>query len=95
MARRRIFMRMILDGLSSAAYLASFKPECFKAVWKAHGEYRSKRNSPDMAQIRDYLESHGKAASVEGWYSRWIIPQAMLRGKGIFRSIRKEDFYKG
>lgn len=95
MARHRIFVRMILDGLSSAAYLASFKRECFKAVWKAHGEYRSKRNSPDVAQIRDYLERHGKAASVEGWYSRWIIPQAMLRGKDIFRSIRKEDFYKG
>lgn len=89
----RLFQRKCLDGLSAVVYLLTLKTECFKSVLKAHREYRSLRKSPDVGQIRSYLEKYGQSASVSGIYRKWIILSSMLKGKDIFRSIRKEDFY--
>lgn len=43
-ARRRIFIRMTLDGVSAILYLLTFRWSCFKAVIQAHKEYRALRD---------------------------------------------------
>lgn len=94
MARRRMTARMILDGLSAAVYLASFRPACFKAVWRAHKDFRKTRAVPQAAEIGVYLARCGKKATVNGWYRKWIIPLSLAKGDRIYGSIREENFYK-
>ena len=40
-ARKRIFWRMVIDGCTGIAYLATFKWSSFMAVIQAHSEFRS------------------------------------------------------
>ena len=92
-ARRRIFLRKMLDGLSAAVYLATFKADCFKAVCKAHREYRKLRNTPDRKDILAFVRQHGDKAGVSGIYRKWIIMESLLKGENIFSSIKEKDFY--
>ena len=62
-ARRRIFVRKVLDGCAAAVYLLTFRFADFKAVWDAHQEYRSLR--------RPHLQD-GHAA-VKGFYQGLMI----------------------
>lgn len=94
MARRRMTARMVLDGLSAAVYLASFRPACFKAVWRAHKDFRKTRAVPQAAEIGGYLVRCGNKATVNGWYRKWIIPLSLAKGDRISGSIREENFYK-
>jgi GT2 family glycosyltransferase len=93
-ARRRIFLRKCLDGMSAAVYALTFRFKSLKAVYKAHKEYGQLTRKVDAAAIEHYLQgSHGQA-HVNGLYSRWIILQSIFKGESIFRHIKKEDFYK-
>ena len=92
-ARRRIFLRKCLDGMSFMVYALTFKGTNAKAVWKAHREYHQMTRKSDAA-VMDYLKEHRTKASVKGFYSRWIILQSILHGDGIFKHIKKDDFYK-
>lgn len=94
MARRRIVFRRLLDRISGLVYLVTLKGECFKAVLKAHKEYRCMKQTPTKAQIRQYLEIYGTSSEVTGIYRKWIILTSMLKGQKVFEGIRKEDFYK-
>ena len=94
MARRRILFRRLLDRVSGLVYLVTLKGECFKAVLKAHKEYRCMKQTPTKAQIRQYLEIYGTSSEVTGIYRKWIILTSMLKGQKVFECIRKEDFYK-
>lgn len=67
-AMRRIRTRMILDGLSGLIYLLTGKLESFKAVIKAHREYRNLRKGTAE-------DAH---ASIDGLVSYWIIPRNLL-----------------
>jgi len=93
-AGRLIRRRMILDGMSAAVYILTFKPECFKAVVKAHKEFRRLRRSETEADILKYLEKHARSAKVTGIYTKWIITSSLLKGDKVFDSIREKDFYK-
>ena len=93
-AGRLIRRRMILDGMSAAVYILTFKPECFKAVVKAHKEFRRLRRSETEADILNYLEKHARSAKVTGIYTKWIITSSLLKGDKVFDSIREKDFYK-
>jgi len=73
-ARRRIFMRMLLDGASALTYLVTKRYNSYKAVVQAHGEYRKLRRKPTPDEV-----AMQKDATVRGWYDGWIVP------KGIFR----------
>ena len=70
-AAARIFFRKILDGAAAAVYLLSFKPDCFKAVLRAHRDagmlkrQRSQSGSP--------VNTH-----VTGLYRGCMIPRAVL-----------------
>lgn len=67
-AKRRIRTRMILDGLSGAVYLFTGKWESFKAVIKAHREFRKlRRNNTSDAR-----------ANIDGLVSYWMIPRNLL-----------------
>lgn len=70
--------RMMLDLLSAAVYLLTLKPDCFKAVIKAHKEYRRLKKDPGFKDIRAYLEDFGKRADVKGMRSGWIVLQFTL-----------------
>ena len=94
MACRRIRTRMILDGLSAAVYLLTFKGKCFKAVLKAHKEYRHLKKSPHKKQVRKYLEVYGTSGEVNGIYRKWIVLSSIMKRSRILDSIKAEDFYK-
>ena len=68
MARRTIFKRMLLDGCSAFIYLISCKFRYFKAVVKAHKEYRNLVRPVTEEEIREYLIDKGKVAGAEGLY---------------------------
>lgn len=67
--RRRIFVRMLLDGCSALVYLLKGKWSFFKAVVTAHKEYRQLRTPgaiPDAPKLP------------EGLYNGWIVPKGLL-----------------
>ena len=92
-AHWRICQRKMLDWLSSGVYLATLKTDCFKAVCKAHKEYRKLRHTTDKADTLAYIRQYGERAQVTGIYRKWIILASMLKGERIFDSIKKKDFY--
>ena len=93
-AGRLIWTRMVLDGISAAVYLLTFKPDCFKAVVRAHKEYRQLRRRQTVRDIRRYLDMYAGSSEVRGIYRKWIVLSSMLNGKKVFGSIREKDFYK-
>ena len=93
-ARRRIFLRKCLDWMSLMVYAVTFNFANAKAVCRAHKEYRRLKTKSDTASVGQFLQDHRPKASVKGFYSKWIILQSMLHGEGIFKHIKKDDFYK-
>ncbi len=91
-ASGRIRRRKALDLCSAAVYLLTGRWACFKAVVKAHGDYRKMLRRPSRQEVYAYLLDKGKIAGVEGLYPRWIIPAALIHGKDIFSRI-KRDMY--
>ena len=77
-ARRRIFERMILDGMSAMVYLLTFKWSYFKAVIRAHNDFRRLKTQADVTRLAEYLPDGGKKAKLCGIYPHWIIPRATL-----------------
>ena len=75
-ARRRILVRMLLDGASALVYLISKKWPSYKAVVKAHAEYWKLRRKPTP----DEVASQQKEVTIHGWYPKWMVPRA-LSGK--------------
>lgn len=67
--RMRIIARMILDGASAIVYLLKGKTTFFKAVLKAHKEYRKLRLKGKI----------NESPSVpEGLYKGWIVPKGLF-----------------
>ncbi len=101
-AGRRIFARKCLDGLSAVVYYCSAiiflddrKFSYFKAVIDAHKEAKKlSTGKASRKEIETYLTKYGATASVTGIYKRWAILESLMRGNGIFRSIKDKDFYK-
>ena len=93
-AGRRITFRKILDGMSAAVYLLTLRADCFKAVWKAHKEYRKLRQRQTAQDVATYLETYGSKGEVKGIYRKWIVLSSILKGADVAGSIRMKDFYK-
>ena len=67
-----IFLRMCLDGLSALAYLAQGKFQFFKAVFKAHRDYRKMKKTTEISsRCISYTNSYLK--HLAGAYNRSII----------------------
>ena len=90
----RIWFRMVLDMLSAAVYLLTLKTDCFKAVLKAHKEYRNLKGILSPVQTQEYLECFGCTCEVKGIYRKWIVLQSVLKGQRVFGTVREEDFHK-
>ena len=75
-ARRRIFLRMVLDGASATTYLVTKRWALYRAVVEAHREYRQLRRIPSAAEV-----GAQKKATIRGWYSRWMVPKALAGRK--------------
>lgn len=93
-ARRRIFERMVLDLCSALVYLLTFQTSSFKAVLKAHSEFKKLKSSPTIADTVGYLNGVKANVRIKGIYRKWIILQYILMGDRIFSSIKENDFFK-
>lgn len=89
MARRRIWTRMILDGLSAIVYLCSFRKKYFDAVLAAHKEYRHLRKRPTQAQVGQWLREKGGKAHIRGIYPGWMVPKAMFAKKEFILEVHE------
>lgn len=89
-AGRRMAVRKMLDCLSAAAYLLTFKVDCFKAVVRARKECRQLDRRPGITEIEAYLKEYGQRAEIHGIYNRWIILMALLKGDGIFKETESK-----
>ena len=69
-ARRRILVRMLLDGCSAIVYLLTGRWSFFKAVVQAHREYRRLRRPGQMPE---------HPCRPEGLYDGWIVPRGLRR----------------
>jgi GT2 family glycosyltransferase len=88
----RICFRKCLDLMSAAVYLITLKGQCFRSVLKAHKDAADIAVRPSQQDVESYLRS-GKG-DVRGIYRKWIITRSLLKGNGIFSSIKEKDFYK-
>ena len=90
-ASARIFLRKCLDGMSAAVYLLTLRFECFRSVYMAHKDARSMRRMISREEIADYIRT--EKGRVTGIYRKWIVLRSILKGEGIFTSIKDKDFY--
>ena len=68
--RRRIFVRMCLDGLSALVYLVTRRWGFYQAVVQAHKEYR---------QLRKPGEIPASPSFPDGLYPGWIVPKGLFK----------------
>lgn len=95
-AERMICFRMILDGISAAIYLCTFRKEYFNSVKEAHKEYKKLHIDITASEIATFLETrrqimsgtHRQAISV-GLYKHWMVPRAILMKRRVFKLIHK------
>lgn len=90
LAKRKITLRMFLDGISAAVYLITLRTDYFKAVIKAHKDYRRlvRKKASDTEPVSKYLKRMRKKADITGIWNGLIIPLALLRGKKAFNIFR-------
>ncbi len=69
--KRRIFSRLMLDGLSGTMYLFSFKFNAFKAIIKAHRDYY--RHKPQLKASRKNILQLAATEKITGIYPHSII----------------------
>ena len=74
--RRRIFVRLCLDGASAAAYLLTGRWAFFKSVWTAHRDYRRLRRQEDRSPFEEERNNIGL-------YDRSIVLQFFLSRKKL------------
>jgi len=68
-ARRRIIVRMCLDGCSALVYLFTGRWSFFRSVLQAHREYRRLRRPGEIPPHPSYPE---------GLYKGWIVPKGLF-----------------
>ena len=71
-ARRRILLRMCLDGLSALTFLLTRRWSFYGAVVQAHREYRQLRRAGDIPP---------QPKMPEGLYNAWIVPRGLFGKK--------------
>lgn len=81
-ARARILFRMLLDWGSALVYLLSGNGAGFKAVVRAHRDYRKLRRGRRPAS---------GLKKVRGYWKKCIILQSLLRGDGIFSYLKRYE----
>lgn len=81
-ADRTITVRMLLDFCSAAVYLITLRFSYFKAVAKAHGDFRRLRKPVSISRIAEQTADRAaKDIGIRGIYRKWMIPHAIFRKK--------------
>ena len=83
--RRRIFIRMCLDGASAAVYLFTGKWSFFKSVWTAHRDYRRMRRDEDPSPFEEERNNIGYYAGCI--VLRFFLSRRRLRWSDIERYL--------
>lgn len=89
-ADRMMAFRKMLDLTSAAVYLMTLKTDCFKAVLKAHKEFKELDRRVSEPEISIFLKKYGPVSKVKGRYGRWIVLQSLLKRDRIFENIESE-----
>ena len=91
--RGRIVFRQCLDGLAGLRFLLEGKPHFFRAVIRAHGDFRRSRRTM-AAKRRREMESCLPMAerSVSGQYRKSIVWDYFVRGKRRFSELQPDQF---
>ena len=84
---------MVMDLMAAAAYLLTFRIGAFKAVLKAHKDYRKLRQQVSAESISAHLRNNPNA-EVRHIYGKWIVLQSLRHGSSIFSGIHETDFFK-
>lgn len=78
----RIFVRMVLDGVSALIYILTGRWSYFKAVWNGHRDYFRMRKEIDPSPFTDERNNIGL-------YNRSIVLRFFLSGKKLtFNKLR-------
>lgn len=88
-AKRIIFTRMLLDGMSWVVYLMTFRWKYCAAVIDAHRDFMKSRDRISEETVVQYLKQYAGKGNVTGISDRWIIPYAVFCRRRIFRLVRK------
>ncbi|MEG0518087.1 MAG: glycosyltransferase family 2 protein, partial [Bacteroidales bacterium] len=80
-----IFKRMCIDGLSGIVYILQGKFQYFKAVLRAHKEFKKMRNSTPITLLQPCFKNASNVVS-KGIYRKSIIAQFFM-GKREFRKL--------
>lgn len=92
-ADRRIWTRMNLDALSSAAYLMTFRFKAFLSVWKAHISYWKSKEVIKHEELVDFVNGTGKT-EINGIYRKSVILRAVIYRWKVFQKLKDIDFIK-
>ncbi|MDR0660067.1 MAG: glycosyltransferase family 2 protein [Prevotellaceae bacterium] len=79
--KRRIFSRLLLDGLSGIVYLLSLKLKAFRALLKAHKDYR--KHKPQLKRQRQQLQQTAVTDNVRGIFLYSIVWKFYSKGKRL------------
>ena len=91
-ARRRIFLRMMVDGAAALAYLLKADIASFRAVVEAHSEFRKLGNWPSAQEVGAFAAGHPDSA-VRGIMPGSIVLKTLVYGKNIFSKLRYADYH--
>jgi len=80
-SRLKIFARMMLDGGSALVYLLAGRPDCFKAVLKAHKAYRAFSAVDFVPGVVRYRKMRQLC----------ILPLAAIKRERIFKYLKKYE----
>ena len=83
--RRRIFLRMCLDGASAAAYLATGRWSFFKSVCQAHRDYRRMRRDEDPSPFEE--ERNNIGLYDKSIVLRFFLSRKTLRWSDVERDL--------
>lgn len=77
----KFFVRMLFDGGSALVYLLTGRPDCFKAVVKAHRAYRAFGAVEAVPGVRRFQKMRRLC----------ILPLAAIKGEGIFKYLKRYE----
>lgn len=87
---RKLFWRMLLDGLAAFKFLLEGQPGHFRAVLRAHFSFY--KGFSACNQKRKMLSSTIREPNLHGYYERSVVWQYFVRRVKKFSDLNPEDF---
>jgi len=84
--KRRVLIRMVLDGVAAGKFLASLEPRFFWAVFHAHLSFYHRL--PFYLKVRKELQRSDNDQLVHPQYNGSIVWQFFIRGKRRFNQLK-------